>query len=46
LIGPKLDTEFPLSRLYLSMIFPALVQTFVVSCYLIICLSDILDMFL
>lgn len=46
LIGPKLDTEFPLSHLYLSMRFLVLIQASVASFYLIFCQSDILDVFL
>lgn len=46
LIGPKLDTEFPLSHLYLTMRFLVLIQAFVASFYLIICQSDTLDVFL
>lgn len=46
LIGPKLDTELPLSHFYLSKRFPVLIQAFVAIFYLIFCLSDILDMFL
>lgn len=46
LIGPKSDTKFPLSHLYLTVRFPVLIQAFVASFYLIIFLSDILDMLL
>lgn len=45
-IGPKLGTEFPLPHLHLSVRFPVVIQAFVASFYLIICLSDILDVFL
>lgn len=45
-MAPKLDTEFPLSHFYLTMRFPVLIQAFVASFYLIICPSDIPDMFL
>lgn len=46
LMGPKLDTEFPVSHLQPSMRFPVLIQAFVARFHLISCLSDSLDMFL